>query len=71
VDVVQRPPRPGRSFIPRVGRRGPVDYRRLASLLGAEHPLAPEHQDGPAHPGSLAAPDGRPRVRIRRGGVWY
>lgn len=71
VDVVERPLRPGRSFIPSVGRRGPVDYRRIASLLAADHPLAAEDHDGPAHPASLAAPDGRPRIRIRRGGVWY
>ena len=71
VQAVQRPLRPGRSFIPNVGRRGPVDYRRIASLLAADHPLAAQDHDGPAHAGSLATPDGRPRIRIRRGGVWY
>lgn len=71
VEVVERRLRPGRSFIPNVGRRGPADYRRIASLLAAEHPLSADDQDRPAHAGSLAAPDGRPRIRIRRGGVWY
>lgn len=71
VDVVQRPLRAGRSFVPSIGRRGPVDYRRIASRLAADHPLAPLDHDRPAHPGPLAAPDGRPRIRIRRGGVWY
>ncbi len=71
VEAVQHAPRPRRSFIPAIGRRGPVDYRAIAQLMAAEHPLAPELRDQPAHPSPLAAPDGRPRIRIRRGGVWY
>lgn len=71
VGAVQHQPRPRRSFIPSVGRRGPIDYRRIASLLAAEHPLVSEDDDAPAHDGALAAPDGRPRRRFRRGGVWY
>ena len=69
--IVERRPRPGRSFIPNVGRRGAIDYRRIASLLTAEQPIAEEDRERPAHCGSLANPDGRPRRRIRRGGVWY
>ena len=43
----------------------------LAALLAADLPLEPDLLDRPAHPTPLAAPDGRPRLRIRRGGAWY
>lgn len=71
VEAVQRGPQPRRSFIPVIGSRRPIDYRAIASLLAAEHPLAPHLRDRPAHPASLAVPDGPPRIRIRRGAVWY
>lgn len=71
VEAVRQPIRSRRSFVPNIGRTGPVDYHRLAALLAAEHPLAPADHDRPAHDGSLAAPDGRPRRRFRRGGTWY
>ncbi|WP_187969375.1 zinc metalloprotease HtpX [Aquibium microcysteis] len=71
VEAVEGGMRRRRSFIPAVGRHRPVDYRAMASLLAAEHPLSPDRREGPAHPSSLAVPDGRPRIRIRRGGIWY
>jgi heat shock protein HtpX len=71
VDVVRRRPPVRRGHVPLVGRRGAVDYRALAALLAADLPLEPDLLDRPAHPTPLAAPDGRPRLRIRRGGAWY
>ncbi|WP_157014233.1 zinc metalloprotease HtpX [Mesorhizobium xinjiangense] len=58
-----------RSFIPRVGGRGPTDYRRIASLMTPHH--AKGDADHPACESGLADPDGRPRIRIRNGGVWW
>lgn len=59
-----------RSFIPSIGAV-PVDAHRLAARMAAMQPMEAARGDGPAHPGSLAEPDGRPRLRVRRGGVWF
>ncbi|APH70318.1 zinc metalloprotease HtpX [Aquibium oceanicum] len=71
-EAVSQPPRPRRSFIPDAGRaRRPVDYHRIASLMAADHPVPTERHDSPSHDGPLAEPDGPPRLRIRRGGLWW
>lgn len=66
-------PRPRRSFIPSVAPRrlSEADYRRLAPLMAADHPVVDERRDQPARDGGLCRPEGVPRIRLRRGGVWW
>ncbi len=61
------------SFIPAIGRRRPdaATYRRLAGLMPSGSIVAEEAAARPARSGALADPAGRPRIRIRRGGVWW
>ncbi|MCB1386090.1 MAG: M48 family metalloprotease [Nitratireductor sp.] len=66
------------SPVPRVrrkwGRSEHSKYQDYAALMGAGG--VPSAEDGwsgdkPASDTSLADPDGRPRIRIRHGGVWW
>lgn len=72
-DAGGRVPQRRSSFIPSIGRQRPeaADYRRLAGLMPTATILADEDVDRPASSGMLAGPTGRPRIRIRRGGVWW
>jgi heat shock protein HtpX len=71
--VLDLSPRPRRSFIPAIAsrRRSPADYQRLAPLMAADHPVSPERLDQPARDGELCRSEGAPRIRVRRGGVWW
>lgn len=66
-------PRPRRSFIPAVRTRRPTqdDYLRLAPLMAADHPVPAERRDRPASADELRRAEGRPRIHVRRGGVWW
>ncbi len=79
-DLPQQPPiaEPGglprrrrQSFIPRVGTRGPTDYRHIASLMSPPPGPSQAEADHPACDKGLADPDGQPRIRLHRGGVWW
>ena len=70
VEALARPPRPRRSFIPAVGRPV-VDYHRIASMMATDHPVPADRHDDPARNRPLAEPDGPPRFRVRRGGLWW
>lgn len=71
--VLDLAPRPRRSFIPAVTPRRPstADYLRIAPLMAADHPVAAERLDRPARDADLCSSEGRPRIRVRRGGVWW
>lgn len=59
-----------RSFIPSIGAQT-LDARRHLVRMAAMQPMDAARDEGPAHRGPLAEPDGRPRLRLRRGGVWF
>jgi len=65
------PKRP--SPVPRItlGRRSGGNLDHAARLLSAGPAFAVEPGDGPCSAAPLAPPEGSPRIRLRRGGVWW
>ncbi|MEP2452914.1 MAG: zinc metalloprotease HtpX [Nitratireductor sp.] len=62
------------SFIPAIGRHRRPDaatYRHLAGLMPGAAVVTEEEAAHPAPATALGDPAGRPRIRIRRGGVWW
>lgn len=76
-DVVRTvPARP--SGVPRIRRnwgRGDADTATWASLISAQNsqhpPVSKELADCPTCGGDIARPEGRPRIHVTRGGVWW
>lgn len=61
------------SIVPKI-RRNEFDYGPWARYLAESADSAPVHgadPDDPSSETSLNEPDGPPRIRIRRGGVWW
>jgi heat shock protein HtpX len=61
------------SIVPKI-RRGEFDYGPWAQYLRDKGDYPPLHDgdaDDPSSDASLNRPDGPPRIRIRRGGVWW
>ncbi len=75
--VAARQPVRARTAVPtvprRFGSRADADISRLASFIEADGVAPLEIGDAlrPSRPEGLSEPDGRPRIRIRRGGVWW
>ncbi len=70
----QVPLRP--SHLPRIRRRtdhdGPPVWSALMAVQNAQpHPVQSDRHDEAASTDGLADPEGEPRVRITRGGVWW
>jgi heat shock protein HtpX len=69
-------PTPRPSLVPGIrGRRTihPEDAMHLATLIARpiHPPLVGEDRPGAVLPGGLGEPDGQPRIRLTRGGVWW
>ncbi|WP_274626460.1 zinc metalloprotease HtpX [Arvimicrobium flavum] len=71
--AARQTPQPRPSMVPQIRLRRGTSWAGLPIM----HPLAPFEDEIPAGegatacPGGLAAPDGDPRIRVMRGGVWW
>ncbi len=68
-----RPAIPRPSVVPKI-RRNRFDYGPWANYLASQGEYPPVHDgdpDDPSSEASLNKADGPPRIRVRRGGVWW
>src|SRR5690606_23393965 len=72
--ALDRPPQHRRSVVPSVGSRSPRLARELDEIAGhlAATPRGlVDVGDDPASADHIRLPEGNPRIRIRRGGVYW
>lgn len=73
--AADRPAQRRRSLVPPAGSRGPMrsvrELDHLARHLAAAPRVPDPGEDDPASPGPIRLPEGRPRVRFGRGGVYW